>query len=841
MPEVEESQTIAQALATWDRAAAHKKATEAERLRDEFVERFPMDRWADLSLESYALGREVEGGSFCWWLEFKTKPVGSISGGSARKHLIWWSRNDGVWRYPKEYSSVDEAWAAVRDGFKQIFQLASAGQFDETDDVGALSTAVMLRLKTLYMYFPEELLPVSSRDHLQRYLTELGDPATSLSPVRANRRLLQLLRDRRGLTGLSSQDLGIFVYHWLNPRTTTRIVKIAPGEQARFWPDCLAQSYICVGWDKVGDLSLYEDKDAFREAFRAQYPYGGNQAQVSRKANELWMLMELEAGDKIIANKGTSEVLAIGTVTDAGYSWRQDREEYRHTVAVDWDTSAARRIDPVRAWATTTVARVGATLYRLIRDDDVTPPVDELYVEIEQSLHRRGQVILYGPPGTGKTYAARRAAVWILDGGSARPSAAHLFADEQRFKQREGEFGRTADRAHSTWLMVANPSQWRWSNLEVEGEVDYSYGRLQRNYPRVRAGDLVVGYESAPTQRVVALARVTGEYDPGGPPTEALTLESVAPVRQGLSWRELHTDNVLATSEPVRFRCQGSLFALNTVEADHLLARLVERDSSLGLYAQATVQRLTWVTFHPSYTYEDFVEGFRPQQSGAAGGLELVLTDGVFKQVCATASADPDREYLIIIDEINRGNVPKVFGELISLIEMDKRGLNVRLPQSGEDFAVPPNLFIIGTMNTADRSIHLLDTALRRRFAFVELLPDPDLLAGATVGPLALDVFLEMLNERVRERIGREKQVGHALFFDGVGRLIDTPEQFAGVFRHELLPQLQEYVYDDYRDLAALLGPGVIDIENQRLLDVVGDPAALCATLARTFGATPAK
>jgi 5-methylcytosine-specific restriction protein B len=205
-----------------------------------------------------------------------------------------------------------------------------------------------------------------------------------------------------------------------------------------------------------------------------------------------------------------------------------------------------------------------------------------------------------------------------------------------------------------------------------------------------------------------------------------------------------------------------------------------------------SVQRLTRITFHPSYTYEDFVEGFRPQPS-SAGGLERALSDGVFKQVCAAASADPDRTYIVLIDEINRGNIPKVFGELITLIERDKRGLTVRLPQSGEEFAVPANLAIIGSMNTADRSIHLLDTALRRRFAFVELLPDAQTLAGATVGALALDVFLEILNDRVRTRVGREKQIGHALFYDD-GKLIETPESFAALFRHELLPLLQEYL-----------------------------------------------
>jgi 5-methylcytosine-specific restriction protein B len=125
-------------------------------------------------------------------------------------------------------------------------------------------------------------------------------------------------------------------------------------------------------------------------------------------------------------------------------------------------------------------------------------------------------------------------------------------------------------------------------------------------------------------------------------------------------------------------------------------------------------------------------------------------------------------------------------------------------------------------MNTADRSIHLLDAALRRRFAFLELLPDAEVLEGSTAGPLALDTFLETLNDRIRERVGREKQVGHAIFFEN-GSVIDTPEAFAAVFRQELLPLVQEYLYEDYRELEVLLGP-VIDSRTQRPSAHLDDP-----------------
>jgi 5-methylcytosine-specific restriction enzyme B len=827
-------ESIAAALNSWDREAVAERVAAAEDLRNQFVERFPLDGWLKLPLESYALGQTVDGGTVCWWLEFNTRSVASMSGGSSQKHLIW--RSDAGWRFPNRFDSVEEAWDAVRSGFVELFQHAAAGEFDELGSPGTLEGAAALRTKALYMYFPDEFVPVTSKSPMRHFIESLGATPADPSAVLLNRQLLGLLRSVPELEDLTTQELGYFVYHWADPRSAVRVVKIAPGERARHWPDCLNDGFICVGWDDVGDLSQFESKEAFRDAFREHYPYDGNASQLSKKSNELWTLMELEAGDKVIANRGISEVLAIGTVTDAGYQWRPERNEFKHTLGVDWDTSEARQIKPIGAWRTTTVSKVNAARYKEITGTASTKvPVetDRVYLEIEQALKRRLQVILYGPPGTGKTYLARRAAVWMLEGGSGEPAASALLADDASLYERERQLGSSGN-SGQVWFMVANPSNWSWQELLTDGTVDYSFGRLARNYPLVKAGDLVVGYESSPNKRIVALARVTSEYDPDGPPDAALVLESVVKVDDGLTYEELQADPVLAQSEPLRFRCQGTLFALSTIEADRILKSIRDRQPSAADVAEPTVQRLTRVTFHPSYTYEDFVEGFRPAPTGA-GGLELALSDGVFKQVCAAAASDPDHEYFMVIDEINRGNIPKIFGELITLLEKDKRDLSVRLPQSGEDFSVPPNLRILATMNTADRSIHLLDTALRRRFSFIELMPDTGPLEGAIVGGLTLDVFLENLNDRVRQRVGREKQIGHALFFDN-GSIIDSPEAFAAVFRHELLPLLQEYLYDDYTQLAQILGP-VIDTATERPASIIDDPDRLCQALAEHFGA----
>ena len=302
------------------------------------------------------------------------------------------------------------------------------------------------------------------------------------------------------------------------------------------------------------------------------------------------------------------------------------------------------------------------------------------------------------------------------------------------------------------------------------------------------------------------------------------------------SWEELLRDPRLAQSEPVRFRNQGTLFALTPDEADYLLALLRERNPDLPaeLAEAGGIGQLTRVTFHPSYGYEDFVEGYRPVPTNS-GQLDLRLTDGVFKRVCRAAQANPERPYLLLIDEINRGNIPKIFGELITLLELDKRSLTVVLPQSRESFSVPPNLYVLGTMNTADRSIKLLDAALRRRFAFIELMPSTEPLTGAAVGQLDLANFLGSLNARIARTEGREKQIGHSFLLGGNGP-IASADEFAARFRHEILPLLQEYAYEDYKELKSYIGTKLVNAAEQAVnTDALNDPQQLLDALVAEF------
>jgi len=850
---VQATRSVEEALATYDRSTHEAEVSEAKRVREELLRRFPREHWPQMTLEEYALGHEGAEESFCRWMEFKAQELGSIRGGSARKLIVYKHKDAPGWFFPKMFSDERTAWDHLRRDFVRAFELADRGAWDEIDGLETLAWGPALKLKTLHLYFPDKILPVYSTEHLRHYLrlVKRAEAAQSGSPVQLNRNLLEALRERPEVAGWTTIELMRFLYWWADPQEARRVYKIAPGEGAEFWDECLAGGYICVGWDETGDLREFDSKETFKEKFGEIFgeTYKQRKNKISEKASELWTLRELQPGDLVVANHGLSKVLAVGEVAEPGYTYRDERSTFKHTVAVQWDTSYEKAIPAQKRWQFVTVAKLPDALLETILSvgpDKATPakakpvPVPPLYARIADALERKGQLILYGPPGTGKTYTARRFAVWWLLRKAGDPDADLVLADSDRLAAAERRLS-TAQVTRRVWWVVANPKEWSWDRLFEKGTVEYRHGRLQRNYPLVQRGDTVVGYQSTPDKRIVALAKVAREFQStnGAPPT--IQLEPLARVASGPTYEELLGDPVLAASEPIRFRNQGTLFALSEDEADHLLATLVDRNPELaaplgaGAAGETAIGPLTRVTFHPSYTYEDFIEGFRPVE-GSREGLSLRLEDGVFKRLCRAAQANPNGTYLLLVDEINRGNVAKILGELLTLLERDKRGLTVTLPQSKETFAVPPNVHLLGTMNTADRSIKLLDAALRRRFAFTELMPDVELLRGAAVGELALDECLEGLNRRIAEEEGREKQIGHSYLLDG-GQPISDAAEFAGRFREEILPLLQEYCYDEYATLAKYIGSALVDAEGQQLDEErLADPEQLVAILAAEFG-----
>lgn len=232
--------------------------------------------------------------------------------------------------------------------------------------------------------------------------------------------------------------------------------------------------------------------------------------------------------------------------------------------------------------------------------------------------------------------------------------------------------------------------------------------------------------------------------------------------------------------------------------------------------------RVKFITFHQSYSYEEFVEGIKPEivWGSSAKDLKYVGKDGIFKEFCNQARQDRENPYVLIIDEINRGNISKIFGELITLIEEDKREtLSTVLPYSQQEFTVPKNLYIIGTMNTADRSILSIDIALRRRFSFIEQEPEENLISFKYNG-FDLGAFVAQLNRKISMLIDKDHQLGHSEFMK-----IDNIAKLREVWFTKTLPLLNEYLYGDWEKLMALV-PNFINktqVTDTIIKDLSGD------------------
>lgn len=220
--------------------------------------------------------------------------------------------------------------------------------------------------------------------------------------------------------------------------------------------------------------------------------------------------------------------------------------------------------------------------------------------------------------------------------------------------------------------------------------------------------------------------------------------------------------------------------------------------------------QVVFTTFHQAMSYEDFVEGIKP--TVVNDQVHYHIQDGILKKLTNKALQEPDKTFVLIIDELNRGNVANIFGELITLLEEDKRlqmlnALKVQLPYSKTLFSLPPNLYLIATMNTTDRSVEQLDMALRRRFSFIEMLPD-SILLSENVEAINLRLMHQKINERIEILLDNQYLIGHSYFMN-----IGSLNELQTLFKTQIIPLLLEYFYGDFGKIGLVLGKDFLNIK----------------------------
>ena len=239
--------TLSQVIAQFDRSLTNPAAEGYRSQRAEILKRFPRDKWPEMRLDDYALGQPSVEDTYCHWLKYRSQWMGSIRGGFARKLIIYKRKAREGWYFPKVFSNEREAWDWLRSEFSQAFELAERGEWERIDELETLGLGPAVMLKSLHVYFPDKLLPVYSTAHLRHYLRSLGRPSEEVnasSVVALNRFLLAALRCEPAVKGWNTEELQRLLYDWRDPREAKRVLKIAPGEKARFWDDCLRKVWV---------------------------------------------------------------------------------------------------------------------------------------------------------------------------------------------------------------------------------------------------------------------------------------------------------------------------------------------------------------------------------------------------------------------------------------------------------------------------------------------------------------------------------------------------------------------------------------------------------------------
>lgn len=722
------------------------------------------------------------------------------------------------WFFPyarkRDLDHIGLLWKLVKQAVNGGLEGVDGALFDRCIELPMITTNKL----TIGLFWcrPTVFLPADKKT--QAYVEHLGVTSTP-GDWRSYR---TWVREVAGRVDKSCPQISLDAHRWItgegepgqsHPKGEHKYWLIAPGEKASEWEQFHDSGIVAIDWTGMPDLAEFASREEM--GLRLQRLYPSDKAKTNDSLACWEFCNEMAPGDVVFAKQGIKRILGAGVI-QSDYTFDEERDSFNHVRRVQWGPKGSWEMPSHRSLPLKTLT-------------DVTD--DAALVKILTELN--GLMIpetFDGPKSTGST-------------------------GKMRF-----------------WWLNANPKIWSLADAAVGSVQTYSThndkGNKRQRYRyfhEVKPGDLVIGYATNPAMKIVSICEITrGIFQ--GESGEEIEFKKVEHLDRPVLLEELRKVPALSESEPFT-QAQGSLFRLTPAEYESIRALIDEtqdddsgpvrqysKQSALAglflaesefdelldsfrekknlvlqgapgvgktfiakrlafaLMAEEDPNRVQMVQFHQSYSYEDFVQGFRPTNKAT-----FELKNGIFHQFCRAAQREEQSQkpYVFIIDEINRGNLSRIFGELMMLIESDKRGSQYRMPLTyspDEEFYVPSNVHLLGLMNTADRSLAMVDYALRRRFRFMTLEPQFNApgfraqlkLAGASDEFVSKVVSrMSRLNEKIvedKKNLGVGYRIGHSFFCPPQGTTANQ-EWYRRVIESEILPLIREYWLDEEKEI----------------------------------------